>query len=253
MDVLADAATALRQARHVVVLSGAGISAESGIPTFRDQLTGLWARHDPQRLETAKAFRENPALVWGWYLWRRQQMLQAQPNAAHRAIARLAGSGRHLTVITQTIDDLHERAGSQDVVHLHGSLITPKCFACHRPAEFAAAEQPISEEGELVEPPRCGHCNGRLRPGVVWFGEDLPAGAWKAAAQAARECDVLLSIGTSGVVMPAASLPDLALASGAVVIHINPIDVSMDKPKELMLIGNAGQVLPTLLERVLAN
>lgn len=253
MDVLADAATALRQARHVVVLSGAGISAESGIPTFRDQLTGLWARHDPQRLETAKAFRENPALVWGWYLWRRQQMLQAQPNAAHRAIARLAGSGRHLTVITQNIDDLHERAGSQDVVHLHGSLITPKCFACHRPAEFAAAEQPISEEGELVEPPRCGHCNGRLRPGVVWFGEDLPAGAWKAAAQAARECDVLLSIGTSGVVMPAASLPDLALASGAVVIHINPIDVSMDKPKELMLIGNAGQVLPTLLERVLAN
>ncbi|MCO6689646.1 SIR2 family NAD-dependent protein deacylase [Pseudomonas asiatica] len=253
MDVLTDAATALRQARHVVVLSGAGISAESGIPTFRDQLTGLWARQDPQRLETAKAFRENPALVWGWYLWRRQQMLQAQPNAAHRAIARLAGSGRHLTVITQNIDDLHERAGSQDVVHLHGSLITPKCFACHRPAEFAAAEQPISEEGELVEPPRCSHCNGRLRPGVVWFGEDLPAGTWKAAAQAARECDVLLSIGTSGVVMPAASLPDLVLAAGGVVIHINPIDVSMDKPKELMLIGNAGQVLPTLLERVLAN
>lgn len=253
MDVLADAATALRQARHIVVLSGAGISAESGIPTFRDQLTGLWARHDPQQLETAKAFRENPALVWGWYLWRRQQMLQAQPNAAHRAIVRLAGSGRHLTVITQNIDDLHERAGSQGVVHLHGSLITPKCFACHRPAEFAAAEQPISEEGELVEPPRCSHCNGRLRPGVVWFGEDLPAGAWKAAAQAARDCDVLLSIGTSGVVMPAASLPELALATGAVVIHINPIDVSMDKPKELMLIGNAGRVLPTLLERVFDN
>lgn len=253
MDVLADAATALRQARHIVVLSGAGISAESGIPTFRDQLTGLWARHDPQRLETAKAFRENPALVWGWYLWRRQQMLQALPNAAHRAIVRLAGSGRHLTVITQNIDDLHERAGSQDVVHLHGSLITPKCFACHRPAELTAAEQPVSQEGELVEPPRCKRCNGRLRPGVVWFGEDLPAGAWKAAAQTARQCDVLLSIGTSGVVMPAASLPDLALAAGAVVIHINPIDVSMDKPKELMLIGNAGQVLPTLLERVLAN
>lgn len=253
MDVLADAATALRQARHIAVLSGAGISAESGIPTFRDQLTGLWARHDPQRLETAKAFRENPALVWGWYLWRRQQMLQAQPNAAHHAIARLAGSGRHLTVITQNIDNLHERAGSQGVVHLHGSLITPKCFACHRPTELTAAEQSVSQEGELVEPPRCDHCNGRLRPGVVWFGEDLPAGAWKAAAQAARQCDVLLSIGTSGVVMPAASLPDLALAAGAVVIHINPIDVSMDKPKELMLIGNAGQVLPTLLERVLAD
>ncbi|HDS1769536.1 NAD-dependent deacylase [Pseudomonas putida] len=253
MDVLADAATALRQARHVVVLSGAGISAESGIPTFRDQLTGLWARHDPQRLETAKAFRKNPALVWGWYLWRRQQMLQAQPNAAHRAIVRLAGSGRHLTVITQNIDDLHERAGSQDVVHLHGSLITPKCFACHRVAALSSVEQSVSEEGELVEPPRCSHCNGRLRPGVVWFGEDLPTGAWKTAAQAARSCDVLLSIGTSGVVMPAASLPDLALAAGAVVIHINPIDVSMDKPNELMLIGDAGQVLPALLERALAS
>lgn len=253
MDVLADAATALRQARHVVVLSGAGISAESGIPTFRDQLTGLWARHDPQRLETAKAFRENPALVWGWYLWRRQQMLQAQPNPAHCAIARLAGGGRHLTVITQNIDDLHERAGSQGVVHLHGSLITPKCFACHRPAEPTAAEQSVSQEGELVEPPRCKRCNGRLRPGVVWFGEDLPAGAWKSAAQAARDCDVLLSIGTSGVVMPAASLPDLALAAGAVLIHINPIDVSMGEPKELMLIGEAGRVLPALLEQVLTN
>lgn len=252
IDGLTAAATALRQARHIVVFTGAGISAESGIPTFRDQLTGLWARHDPQRLETAKAFRANPALVWGWYLWRRQQVLQAQPNAAHRAIARLAGSGRHVTVITQNIDDLHERAGSQGVVHLHGSLITPKCFACHRPAEFTAAEQPVSQDGELVEPPRCTHCNGRLRPGVVWFGEDLPAGAWKAAAQAARQCDVLLSIGTSGVVMPAASLPDLALAAGAVVIHINPIDVGMDGPNEMMLIGEAGQVLPYLVEVALA-
>ncbi|WP_439253903.1 SIR2 family NAD-dependent protein deacylase [Pseudomonas monteilii] len=253
MDVLADAANALRQARHVVVLSGAGISAESGIPTFRDQLTGLWARHDPQRLETAKAFRENPALVWGWYLWRRQQVLQAQPNAAHRAIVRLADNGRQVTVITQNIDDLHERAGSQRVVHLHGSLITPKCFACHRPAESAAAEPPVSQEDELVEPPRCSHCNGRLRPGVVWFGEDLPAGAWKIAAQAARQCDVLLSIGTSGVVMPAASLPDLALAAGAVVIHINPIDVGMDGPNEMMLIGEAGHVLPYLVELALAQ
>ena len=251
MDLLANAATALRQARHIVVFTGAGISAESGIPTFRDTLTGLWARHDPQRLETAKAFRENPALVWGWYLWRRQQMLQAQPNAAHRAIARLADSGRQVTVITQNIDDLHERAGSQGVVHLHGSLMMAKCFACHRAAALSSVEQSVSEEGELVEPPRCSHCNGRLRPGVVWFGEDLPAGAWKAAAQAARHCDVLLSIGTSGVVMPAAGLPDLALAAGAMVIHINPIDVGMDEPQEVMLIGQAGQVLPQLIELAL--
>ncbi|MGY1449378.1 SIR2 family NAD-dependent protein deacylase [Pseudomonas chlororaphis] len=253
MDVLENTTTALRQAEHIMVFTGAGISAESGIPTFRDRLTGLWARHDPQRLETAKAFRENPALVWGWYLWRRQQVLQAQPNAAHRAIARLADGGRQVTVITQNIDDLHERAGSQDVVHLHGSLMIPKCFACHRPAELSAVEQPVPHEGALIEPPRCTRCNGRLRSGVVWFGEDLPAGAWKTAAQTARSCDVMLSIGTSGVVMPAASLPDLALAAGAVVIHINPIDVCMDEPKELMLIGEAGQVLPALIERGLAR
>lgn len=253
IDGLAAAAAALRRARHIMVFTGAGISAESGIPTFRDRLTGLWARHNPQRLETTKAFRENPALVWGRYLWRRQRVLQAQPNAAHRAITRLADSGRQITVITQNLDDLHERAGSQGVVHLHGSLITPKCFACHRAAALSSVEQSVSQEGEFVEPPRCSHCNGRLRPGVVWFGEDLPTRTWKAAAQPARNCEVLLSIGTSGVVMPGASLPDLALAGGAFVIHINPIDVSMDEPRELMLIGKAGLVLPTLLERTLAN
>ncbi|MDU9034279.1 NAD-dependent deacylase [Pseudomonas corrugata] len=251
MDALLDAAIALQHARHIAVFTGAGISAESGIPTFRDPLTGLWARHDPQRLETAKAFRENLALVWGWYLWRRQHALRALPNPAHRAITNLAASGRRVTVITQNIDDLHERAGSRDVIHLHGSLMTPKCFACHRPAELIEGAQAASQEGVLIEPPRCQRCNGRLRPGVVWFGEDLPAGTWKAAAHAARQCDVLLSIGTSGVVMPAASLPDLALAAGAVVIHINLCDVSMDQPKELMLIGPAGRILPPLIEMVM--
>jgi NAD-dependent deacetylase len=253
MNALADAINALRQARHIVVFTGAGISAESGIPTFRDRLTGLWAHHDPQRLETAKAFKENPPLVWGWYLWRRQQVLQARPNAAHLAITRLADGGRESTVITQNIDDLHERAGSQDVLHLHGSLTTPKCFACHRPAELTQEQLAIPAEGALIEPPRCARCNGRLRPGVVWFGEDLPAGAWKAATQAARSCDVMLSIGTSGVVMPATSLPDLALAAGAMVIHINPVDVSMDRASELMLIGQAGQMLPSLIKQASAH
>lgn len=247
MNVLADAITALRKARHVAVFTGAGISAESGIPTFRDRLTGLWARHDPERLESAKAFKENPQLVWGWYLWRRQQMLQAQPNPAHLAIARLADGGGEITVITQNIDDLHERAGSQGVVHLHGSLLTPKCFACHRAAELTQEQRATPAEGALIEPPRCARCNGRLRPGVVWFGEDLPPGAWKAAMQAAQSCDVMLSIGTSGVVMPAASLIDLALAARATVIHINPVDVSMGRASELMLIGQAGQVLPSLI------
>jgi NAD-dependent deacetylase len=153
---------------------------------------------------------------------------------------------------TQNIDDLHERAGTQGVVHLHGSLMTPKCFVCHRAAALNSVEQSISDEGEVVEPPSCSNCSGQLRPGVVWFGEDLPTEAWKAAVQEALHCDVMLSIGTPGVVMPVASLPDLALAAGAFVIHINTIDVCMDEPEEMMLIGDAGHVLPALLERALA-
>lgn len=253
MNTLAKAAGALRDAQHIMVFTGAGVSAGSGIPTFRDRLTGLWERQDPERLETAQAFRENPALVWGWYLWRRQQVMQAQPNAAHQAIYRLSGSGRSVTVITQNIDDLHERACNQDVLHLHGSLMHPKCFACHRFLVEPLVFPIIPEEGALIEPPRCRRCNGRLRPAIVWFGEDLPPGAWKTASRAARQCDVLLSIGTSGVVRPAADLPDIALASGAVVIHVNNVDVSMNGPNEIMLIGPAEKILPQLIALALTN
>jgi len=247
MDTLAKATDALRDAQHIMVFTGAGVSAGSGIPTFRDRLTGLWERQDPQRLETAKAFRENPALVWGWYLWRRQQVTQALPNAAHQAIHRLSGSGRNVTVVTQNVDDLHERAGNQDVLHLHGSLTLPKCFTCHRFVAGSLEFPSIPAEGALIEPPRCRRCNGRLRPAVVWFGEDLPPGAWKTASRAARQCDVMLSIGTSGVVRPAADLPDIAIASGAVVVHVNNVDVSMNGPNEIMLIGPAEKILPQLI------
>lgn len=247
MDNLAKAAEALRSAQHIMVFTGAGVSAGSGIPTFRDRLTGLWERQDPQRLETAQAFRENSALVWGWYLWRRQQVMQAKPNTAHRAIHRLSGSGRSVTVVTQNIDDLHERAGNQEVLHLHGNLMRPKCFACHRFAAESRDFPIIPAQGALIEPPRCRRCNGRLRPAVVWFGEYLPPGAWKSASRAARQCDLLISIGTSGVVRPAADLPDIALASGAVVIHVNTLDVSMNVPNEIMLIGPAEKILPQLI------
>jgi len=253
MDNLAKAAEALRSAQHIMVFTGAGVSAGSGIPTFRDRLTGLWERQDPQRLETAQAFRENPALVWGWYLWRRQQVMQAQPNAAHQAIHRLSGSGRSVTVVTQNVDDLHERAGNQDVLHLHGSLTLPKCFACHRFVAGSLEFPSIPAEGALQEPPRCRRCNGRLRPAVVWFGEDLPEGAWKTASRAARKCDVMLSVGTSGVVRPAADLPEIALASDAVVIHVNTLDVSMNGPNEIMLKGPAEKILPQLIALTLTN
>ncbi|KAF0256750.1 MULTISPECIES: NAD-dependent protein deacylase [Pseudomonas] len=253
MDPLTKAAEALRSAQHIMVFTGAGISAGSGISTFRDRLTGLRERQAPQRLETAQAFRENRALVWGWYLWRRQQVMQAQPNAAHRAIHRLSGSGRSVTVVTQNVDDLHERSGSQDVLHLHGSLMHPKCFACHRYVAEPLFFPIIPTEGALIEPPRCRRCNGRLRPGMVWFGEDLPPGAWKTASRAARQCDTLLSIGNSGVVRPAADLPDIALASGAVVIHVNTIDVSMNGPNEIMLIGPAEKAVPHLIGLALSS
>lgn len=248
MSHMYKASEALRRARKVVFFTGAGISAESGIPTFRDKLTGLWEKYDPERLETAAAFRENPALIWGWYLWRRLQVNDAKPNVAHFAAPRLALTGRQVAVVTQNIDDLHERAGSEDVVHLHGSLAQPKCFACHRVAELTPEQEVISDEGELVEPPRCAKCNGKLRPAVVWFKEDLPVGAWKAAKRLVEDCDLLISVGTSGVVMPAAGIPEMALAAGATVIHVNLIDVSLGGEHELMLTGSATEVLSILLD-----
>ncbi|HFQ9247447.1 NAD-dependent protein deacylase [compost metagenome] len=246
MDNLDRAAELLLNASRVVCFSGAGISEASGIPTYQHNLTGLWSGLDPRTLETANAYRENPKLVWGWYLWRRRKVLLAQPNAAHLALPSLAGLGREVSVITQNIDDLHERAGSKDVLHLHGSLTTPKCFACHRQSELTSDDLSIPDEGALIEPPRCKRCNGKLRPGVVWYGEDLPTGVWKSALLLVQSCDVFISIGTSGTVTPAADLPGIALSAGAKVIHINTVDVSLGEPNELMLVGRAADILTKL-------
>ena len=244
--------TALRKARHLVVFTGAGVSAESGISTFRDALSGLWERFDPAELATPEAFARDPALVWGWYEWRRMKVLQAQPNPAHRAIAALAARVPTLTLITQNVDDLHERAGSREVIHLHGSLHAPRCFACGRPHAISEVpEEPA--EGRRLEPPRCRRCNGAIRPGVVWFGEALPEQALQAAFAAAEACDVLLSIGTSGVVQPAASIPRVALHSGATVVHINPQPAGPMRAREFSLAGAAGVVLPELLHRLEAR
>ncbi|MGY3326067.1 SIR2 family NAD-dependent protein deacylase [Pseudomonas fluorescens] len=247
MTHMQKAADVLAVARRIVFFTGAGISAESGIPTFRDKLTGLWAKHDPQRLETADAFRENSALVWGWYLWRRRQVTLAQPNAGHYSIRKFAKAGWDVSVITQNIDNLHERAGVDAVVHLHGTLLSVKCFACHRPIALELEQLSIPKEGELVEPPRCSRCNGRARPGVVWFKENLPEDAWLSAVRLVRTCDVLISVGTSGVVRPAADLPEMAIKAKATVIHVNLEDVSLGGDREIMLIGSAAQVLPELL------
>lgn len=240
------AVQALRKAKNIVCFSGAGISVESGIPTYQDKMVGLWERFSPQDLETAKAFRENPKLIWGWYLWRRWHAAHAEPNPAHLALHHMASLGKKVSVVTQNIDDLHERAGSENVIHLHGSLNTPKCFACHRPAELTNIQYSASEEGSLIEPPRCSRCGGRLRPGVVWYGENLPKSAWKAATLLATGCDVLISVGTSGDVFPAARLPAIALSAGSMVVHVNTSMVGSGNPNEVMLMGKASVVLPQL-------
>ncbi len=244
-------AALLAGCRHLVVFTGAGVSAESGIPTFRDVLTGLWQRFDPAELATPEAFARDPALVWGWYEWRRMRVLQAQPNPAHRAIARLAGLVPRLTLVTQNVDDLHERAGSTAVIHLHGSLHQPCCSVCVAPFTALDPAPAEPEAGRRLAPPHCPACGGLVRPGVVWFGESLPEAALQQAFAAAADGDLLLSVGTSGQVWPAAQVPQLALQSGACVLHINPQAMAC-REREHCLTGAAGQILPELLAAAFA-
>ncbi|MGC5022419.1 SIR2 family NAD-dependent protein deacylase [Micromonospora sp. DT47] len=245
------AAQLLGSARRVVIFTGAGISAESGVPTFRDDLTGLWARFDAQRLATAEAFHADPDLVWGWYEWRRRRVARAEPNPGHLAIATIEARVSGSTVITQNVDDLHERAGTLAPIHLHGSLFAPRCIgAAAHPAIFqdtqdGEAAQP--HEGRRIPPPQCASCAVLVRPGVVWFGEALPEAALTAAVEAAAASDVLLTVGTSGVVYPAAEIPRIAARSGATVIQVNPEPTPLDRVSAINLRGTAAQVLPALV------
>ncbi|HEX9718606.1 MAG TPA: NAD-dependent deacylase [Ramlibacter sp.] len=229
----------VRAARHIAVLTGAGMSAESGVPTFRDAQTGLWAQFDPQQLATEEAFRSNPSRVWDWYAFRREMIAKVEPNAGHRALAAFAH--RHpgrLTLITQNVDGLHQRAGSPGVLALHGNIFEDKWLdapkACCN-ADAAAAGSP----------PYCDRCGNMLRPDVVWFGEALPLQALAAAEEAASACDLMLVVGTSGVVYPAAGLA--RTAAGKVVI-INPEPTELDDAVDAVLRGKAAQLLPQLLE-----
>ncbi|MGI5522044.1 SIR2 family NAD-dependent protein deacylase [Micromonospora sp. CA-259024] len=249
--LLQQAALMLRDARRIVVFTGAGISAESGVPTFRDDLTGLWARFDAHQLATPEAFHADPDLVWGWYEWRRARVRRAQPNAGHLAIAAIEAQVPDCTLVTQNVDDLHERAGSRLAIHLHGSLFAPRCVAAAaHPATFPAppdGEAGEPPEGRRIPPPRCSSCAALVRPGVVWFGEGLPEAALSAAVDAASACDVLLTVGTSGVVYPAAEIPRIAARSGATVIQINPQRTPLDEVCAVNLRGTSAQVLPALV------
>lgn len=229
----------LRKARHIAVFTGAGVSAESGVPTFRDAQTGLWSQFRAEDLATPEAFRRDPITVWNWYAWRRELIRKVKPNPAHLAIARLEQLVDSVTVITQNVDGLHRLAGSTDVIELHGNLWDNFCSSCGRHAEQ------ISDTGEV--PPRCTHCNGLLRPGVVWFGEALPMPAWARAADVLEEAELFFCIGTSSLVEPAASLPRQARAYGRTVIQINPQATSHDEIAQYVLRGKAGEVMPALL------
>ena len=240
----------LQAARHVVVLTGAGVSAESGVPTFRDKQTGLWERFDALELATPQAFQRDPALVWGWYQWRRRLVERAQPNAAHHALAQWQQRPVRFTLITQDVDDLHERAGSRDVQHLHGRLSLNVCENCRREAQLDAAEE-LFEDGRRIEPPRCANCGARIRPGVVWFGEALPQAEWRFAVEAAESCDLFLCVGTSALVQPAASLVDHA--ADAVTVQINTNPTPLDEAVDYSLNGPAGVILPELLQRAYAK
>ncbi|QQS53161.1 MAG: NAD-dependent deacylase [Candidatus Competibacteraceae bacterium] len=229
----------LRRAHRVTVLTGAGISAESGVPTFREAQTGLWARYNPEELATPEAFQHNPKLVWEWYTWRQQRVRQAEPNAGHRALVEMEQRIAEFTLITQNVDGLHRRAGSHQILELHGNLFRAKCFNEDRPVE----SWPDSEE----IPPRCPRCGGLLRPDVVWFGEMLPTATLRAAERAAATAEIFLSIGTSALVYPAADLPFAALNAGATVVEINPQPTPLSPHVTFSLNGAAGQILPALV------
>lgn len=234
----------LHAAQHVAVLSGAGVSAESGVPTFRDTHTGYWAQFDPQEMASELGFRAHPQRVWQWYAYRRERVAAVQPNAAHRALAAYAHShpGK-LSLITQNVDGLHQRAGSQDAICLHGDVMRNQWLdRCCPDCDMAQA---LAQGGE---PPWCRACGNKVRPGVVWFGEHLPADALAHAEAAVNRCDVMLVVGTSGVVYPAAGLVFQAHQRGAKVVIVNPVATELDMLAHAILHKNAAQALPALLK-----
>lgn len=232
----------IRAATEIAVLTGAGVSAESGIPTFRDALTGLWANYRPEELATMAGFRRDSALVWGWYRMRRQSVVATKPNAGHLALARMGRLVPRLTLITQNVDGLHQRAGSNDVVELHGNIGRVKCSECGRPVDSWPDDPAV---------PQCPTCGGLLRPDVVWFGEFLPPEAIARAHARAATCEVFLSVGTSNLVEPAASLPWIAARRGTPVVVINPTSEGQQTGRNIHhLVGRSGELLPQLVELV---
>ncbi len=241
---LARARAGLRGAARVVVFTGAGISAESGVPTFRGA-GGLWGRYRPEDLATPEAFARDPVLVWQWYAWRRGLVASCEPNAAHRSLAAWAARREGVTLVTQNVDDLHERAGAGALLKLHGSLMRDRCHACG----LGAPAEPVDASG-AASLPRCGACGGPRRPDVVWFGELLPEAALASAFRAAGEADACLVVGTAGAVYPAAGVVHAARAAGATIIVVDPGATGFDDLADIRLTGPAGRLVPALVDPV---
>lgn len=249
-DTFLRAAEAIFRADSLVVSSGAGMSQDSGVPTFREAQGGLWSEYSPTDLATPTAFAREPDLVWAWYMQRTHRLTEVEPNRGHIAVAHLERVVPRVVVITQNVDGLHERAGSSDIIELHGRLGRYKCFAACQgdptPVDLAAVQY-----GD-THAPECPHCGGLVRPDVVWFGEPLPAHALQRAFDEVSRCDVLLVVGTSGVVQPAASLPGVARAAKALVIEVNSSPSLLTPRVDVFLQGKAGELLPKLVDRVQA-
>lgn len=247
-QLIQQAAQRLKLARHLVVLTGAGISKESGIPTFRDAMEGLWAQYDPQDLATPAAFRRNPVLVWDWYEERRQKVGQVQPNPGHHALVALERFVPQVTIVTQNVDGLHRAAGSQHVIELHGSITQHKCFDDCQGSPTLVDIRSLAWE-HAARPPRCPHCGAYLRPNVVWFTEALPQEALAEAFVLCETADVVLIVGTSGMVQPAASLPYVAKQRGnAFLIDVNPNRDELVGLCDIYLQGASGVILPQVIE-----
>lgn len=231
---------ALSRAKHVVVATGAGVSAGSGIATFRDRQDGLWSKFRPEDLATPEAFRRDPALVWDWYQWRRRQLSGVAPNPGHYALARLEQMLPGFTLVTQNVDGLHDKAGSRNLIEFHGNIRRNRC----------SDEGTVSEwnPDEPARPPRCPGCGAYLRPDVVWFGEALDVSVLTAAVAAVSKCDVFLSVGTSSLVEPAASLAARARDNGAFIAEINPEPTPLTAAADAAMRGPSEELLPTLLD-----
>lgn len=247
-STLDDAAELFRKAKRVVVLTGAGISTPSGIPDFRSEGSGLWSRDEPLETASLSTFRTAPEKFFHWFRPLANQIFHAQPNPAHTALAEFEQAGYQNAIITQNIDGLHQKAGSKQVVEMHGTLRTLSCTQCYKKFPSEVFLKPFIENGTL---PHCIHCNGLLKPDVILFGEQLPQAAWQTAQRATRQCDLMLVAGSSLEVLPVAGLPIQALDHGAHLIIINNTTTYVNVRADIVITENVATIIPEIMKRAI--